>query len=44
LADQNAQIPKEILSPNPNDRKAIALNRWVKSYEKQRAYKLRNRK
>lgn len=44
LADQNAQIPKEMLSPNPNDRKAIALNRWVKSYEKQRTYKLRNRK
>lgn len=43
LADQNAQIPMEMLPTNPNDKRLAAMNRWVKAYSKQRAIKLNRR-
>lgn len=43
LADQNAQIPAEMLPSNPADKKLSAMNRWVNNYNKQRAIKLNRR-
>jgi len=40
LADQNSQIPKELLPANPKDRRAQAMKKWVTDFEKKRAIRI----
>lgn len=43
LADQNEQVPKSLLPDHVLDKRIERMNKWVKSFEKQRAVRLSRR-
>lgn len=43
LADQNSQIPKELVPPDPKNKRLQSINKKVRDFERQRAIRLSQR-